>query len=119
MIEAVASILVLGGAFFALVGSIGLVRLSDFFSRLHAPTKASTLGVGGVLLAAVVAPLAHGDTPGWHELLLTLFVFVTAPVAANLLALAGLRREALEPFDQRTTGGEVRDVPGTDEGAAR
>ena len=38
MIEAVASILVLGGAFFALVGSIGLVRLSDFFSRLHAPT---------------------------------------------------------------------------------
>jgi multicomponent K+:H+ antiporter subunit G len=84
----VALLLVVGGVF-ALVGAIGLVRFDDFFMRLHAPTKASTLGVGGVLLASMVASWASGRV-GLHELLITLFVFVTAPVSANLLALAAL-----------------------------
>ena len=47
---AIAALLVIGGLF-VLVGAIGLARLPDFYTRLHAPTKASTLGVGGVLLA--------------------------------------------------------------------
>ena len=84
----VAFFLVVGGLF-ALVGAIGLLRFPDFFMRLHAPTKAGTLGVGGVLLASMVASWARGGV-GLHELLITLFVFVTAPVSANLLALAGL-----------------------------
>ena len=46
---AVSGLLVVGGIF-CLVGAVGLVRFSDFYTRLHAPTKASTLGVGGVLL---------------------------------------------------------------------
>jgi hypothetical protein len=48
------SVLLLVGSFFTLVGAIGLARLPDFFMRLHGPTKATTLGVGGVLLAAIV-----------------------------------------------------------------
>ncbi|MDO9023294.1 monovalent cation/H(+) antiporter subunit G, partial [Zwartia sp.] len=52
MLEIITSVLLLVGAFFILVGAIGLARLPDFFMRLHAPTKASTLGVGGVLLAS-------------------------------------------------------------------
>jgi multicomponent K+:H+ antiporter subunit G len=57
--------------------------------RLHAPTKATTLGVGGVLLASLAATWAQG---GWglHELLITLFLFITAPVSANLMAKAAL-----------------------------
>jgi monovalent cation/proton antiporter MnhG/PhaG subunit len=74
---------------FLLVGAIGLVRLPDFYMRLHAPTKASTLGVGGVLLASMLVGLAQGQ-PGITELLITLFVFVTAPVSANVLAQAAL-----------------------------
>ncbi len=89
-IEWLAAIFILVGAFFLLVGAIGLVRLPDFYMRLHAPTKASTLGVGGVLLASIVLSAAQGR-PGIPELLITLFVFVTAPVSANLLAQAALR----------------------------
>lgn len=84
----IALLLVVGGLF-ALVGAVGLVRFPDFYMRLHAPTKASTLGVGGVLLASMVASWASGRV-GLHELLITLFVFITAPVSANLLALAAL-----------------------------
>jgi multicomponent K+:H+ antiporter subunit G len=84
----VAALLVLGGMF-ALVGVVGLLRFPDFFMRLHAPTKASTLGVGGVLLASMALSWVQGEL-GLHELLITLFVFITAPVSANLMALAAL-----------------------------
>lgn len=83
-----AGLLVVGGSF-ALIGSIGLLRFPDFYMRLHAPTKATTLGVGGVLLASMVIGWARGE-PAIHELLITLFLFVTAPVSANLMAMAAL-----------------------------
>ncbi len=92
--QIVVIVLLLLGGLFALVGAIGLVRFRDFYMRLHAPTKATTLGVGGVLLASMVASAAQG-TLSVAELLITLFIFVTAPVSANLLAQAALhRREA-------------------------
>lgn len=84
----IAAMLVVGGVF-TLVGAIGLVRFADFFMRLHAPTKATTLGVGGVLLASMGLRWTQGDL-GVQELLITLFLFVTAPVSANLLAQAAL-----------------------------
>ena len=100
--EWLAAGLVLLGAFFLLVGAIGLVRLPDFYMRLHAPTKASTLGVGGVLLASLLLASAQGR-PGIAELLITLFVFITAPVSANLMAQAALhlrvRSKAALPKD--------------------
>lgn len=92
-IEWLSAALVLVAAFFLLVGAIGLVRLPDFYMRLHAPTKASTLGVGGVLLASLLVSASQGR-PGIAELLITLFVFVTAPVSANLMAQAALHLKA-------------------------
>ena len=89
VIEWLTAALLVTAAFFLLVGAIGLVRLPDFYMRLHAPTKSSTLGVGGVLLASLLLGWAQGR-PGLAELLITLFVFVTAPVSANLLAQAAL-----------------------------
>ncbi len=88
-IELLAAFLLVVGGVFALVGAIGLVRFPDFFMRLHAPTKSTTLGVGGVLLASIVLGWARGE-PAVHELLITLFLFVTAPVSANLMAMAAL-----------------------------
>lgn len=85
----IAAMLVVGGVF-ALVGAVGMLRFPDFFMRLHAPTKATTLGVGGVLLASLALGWAQGRW-GLHELLITLFLFVTAPVSAGLLAKAALR----------------------------
>lgn len=85
---AIAAALVMGGVF-ALVGVVGMLRFPDFYMRLHAPTKASTLGVGGVLVASILAGWASGRL-ALPELLITLFVFLTAPVSANLLAQAAL-----------------------------
>jgi len=102
LIEWLAAGLLLVCAFFLLVGAIGLVRLPDFFMRLHAPTKASTLGVGGALLASMLVSTAEGRD-GFAELLIALFVFVTAPVSANLMAQAALHlriaSKATEPAD--------------------
>jgi len=84
----VAALLVTGGLF-ALVGAVGMVRFRDFYMRLHAPTKATTLGVGGVLLASLSVSWWRGEF-GVPELLITLFLFVTAPVSANLLAQAAM-----------------------------
>ncbi len=89
VLENLAAVLILVAAFFLLVGAIGLMRFPDFYMRLHAPTKSSTLGVGGVLIASMLVTLANGR-PSLAELLITLFVFVTAPVSANLLAQAAL-----------------------------
>lgn len=93
--------LVVGGLF-VLVGSIGLVRFADFYQRLHAPTKATTLGVGGVLVAVMAERWLTGSFE-LVELLVALFLFVTAPVSANLMAQAALHRrtpsQAAEPPD--------------------
>ena len=55
----IAALLVIGGVF-TLVGAIGMLRFKDFYMRLHAPTKATTLGVGGVLLASMGVALGAG-----------------------------------------------------------
>jgi multicomponent K+:H+ antiporter subunit G len=98
----VAAMLVVGGVF-SLVGVIGMLRFRDVYMRLHAPTKATTLGVGGVLIASMAFNWGRGSW-GLHELLITLFLFITAPVSANLLAKAALhlrsRSVAPVPPDQ-------------------
>jgi len=93
--ELVVSVLLVTGGAFALVGAIGLVRLKDFYMRVHAPTKASTLGVGGALLASMLYFGWTGQRVVIHELLITLFVFMTAPIAAHLMVKSALEREPL------------------------
>lgn len=89
VVELIAAFFLLVASFTLFVGALGLARLPDFFMRLHAPTKASTLGVGSILLASMLVSAAQGRI-GLAELLITLFVFVTAPVSANLMAQAAL-----------------------------
>jgi multicomponent K+:H+ antiporter subunit G len=74
----------------ALVGSFALVKLSDFYKRLHGPTKATTLGVGGVLIASAVYFTVRNHGFSVHEFLITLFLFLTAPVSAHLLVKAAM-----------------------------
>ena len=81
--------LILGGLF-ALVGAIGLYRLPDFFTRLHGPTKATTLGVGSLLIASAVYFSVRNPGISLHEALVTLFLFITAPASAHLLSKAAL-----------------------------
>lgn len=92
IVDAVVSILVLVGAVFALLGSIGLARFPDLLTRLHGPSKATTLGIGGLLLASIVFFSTRGDGVSLHELLITLFVAITTPVSAQLIAMAARKR---------------------------
>lgn len=85
------------GCFFVLVGSFGLVKLSDFFRRLHGPTKATTLGVGCILIASIGHHAALGDGLGLREVLITLFLFITAPISAHLMAKAALSLDTRRP----------------------
>ncbi len=90
-IDALVALLLVLGSAFALIGAIGLVRLGDFYRRLHGPTKAITLGVGCVLIASMAAFGFGTGHASLHELLITLFVFLTAPISAHLLVKAALR----------------------------
>jgi monovalent cation/proton antiporter MnhG/PhaG subunit len=74
----IAAFLVMSGVF-GFVGSYGLIKLRDTMQRLHAPTKATTLGVGGVLIASILYFVLTEQRLSFHELLITLFLFLTAP----------------------------------------
>jgi len=106
LIEIITSLLVLIGGAFVLLGSIGLARLPDFISRLHGPTKSTTLGVGSVVLALLVNLAADEPGLGLRGLAIALFLFITAPVSAHMLSKAALkdqrRRRAAERSAQES-----------------
>lgn len=84
--------LLLVGSGFALVGSYGLLRLKDPMQRLHAPTKATTVGVGAALVASMLIGVLAGSNPSWHELVVTIFLLLTAPLSALFLAKTHIHR---------------------------
>ena len=86
------ALLLLIGAGLTLTGSLGLLRLASFYERVHAPT----LGIGCVLLASMLFFSVLETRPVLHELLITLFMVVTAPVTLMLLARAALYRDRSE-----------------------
>ncbi|WP_299770086.1 monovalent cation/H(+) antiporter subunit G [uncultured Tateyamaria sp.] len=92
-----AAISLLIGSIFVLVGVIGLLKFNDPMTRLHAPTKVGTLGIGMLLLASILTAAASGD-PSMHEFLIMAFLFVTAPVSAHFLAKVSIHtRECMTP----------------------
>ena len=86
LIELFLSAMLVGGGIFALIGSYGLLRLPQPMQRLHAPTKATTVGVGAALVVSAFNLLPQGGGINWHELLITAFLLVTAPISALFLA---------------------------------
>lgn len=86
LIELFLAAMLVGGGIFALVGSYGLLRLPQPMQRLHAPTKATTIGVGAALVVSALEMLPTGGGISWQELLITLFLLLTAPISALFLA---------------------------------
>ena len=84
--EILISVFIVLGGVFGLVGSFGLIKLRDTMQRLHGPTKAVTLGIGCVLIASMLYSLLVKGHVSFHELLITLFLFLTAPITANFIA---------------------------------
>jgi multicomponent K+:H+ antiporter subunit G len=87
-----ATVLLVTGGLLTLLGSIGLLRLPDFYARLHSPSMGTTLGTGCVLIASMLVSSGLLQRPVVHELLITLFVVITAPITAMLLIRAAVFR---------------------------
>lgn len=120
MLMLLSVLLKLAGVIFLCIAALGVIRLPDPFQRMHAATKAGTLGAGLVLLGSI---LSHGEMDAVVLGLLTLlFLLLTVPVAGHLLgraayvsgarlalaggdALEGVLRRAPHPLDERTGWG--------------
>lgn len=105
-LEIVVAVLVLVGAAFAFLGSLGLARFPDFYMRLHGPSKATTLGIGSILLASLLWFGVRG-TLTFHELLIAAFVALTTPVSGHFLARAARRRRVPQWRNEARDGGEA------------
>ncbi|GEK45855.1 Na+/H+ antiporter subunit G [Halomonas pacifica] len=93
LLEGVISLLLIAGGAFIFIGSLGMAHLRDFYMRLHGPTKATTLGIGCMLIASMLYFWVTEGKPDIQEMLITLFLFITAPVTAHLLAKTGLHQK--------------------------
>lgn len=88
MIDWIAAALLIGGGFFCFIAALGVVRMQDVYIRMHASTKAGTLGVG--MIAGAVALTATGETVA-KEIGIILFLLFTAPIGAHLIARAAFQ----------------------------
>ncbi|HEV7458173.1 MAG TPA: monovalent cation/H(+) antiporter subunit G [Roseococcus sp.] len=102
------SLLLLLGAGLGLVGAIGLLRLRNFYERIHAPTLGTTLGIGSILLASMLFFTVLQARPVLHEVLIGVFMVLTTPVTLMLLARAALYRDRREGSTEvpRSSSGE-------------
>lgn len=89
MIDLLAAILIMIGSIFGLIAAIGMIRLPDTLIRMHAATKAGTLGAGLILAGAALFFAELGLV--LRGMLTLMFLFLTAPVAAHLIGRAAYR----------------------------
>ncbi|MFC4655297.1 MULTISPECIES: Na+/H+ antiporter subunit G [Rheinheimera] len=93
VLEYLIAMLALLGSLFVVVGSVALVKLPDFYTRLHGPTKATTLGLGSLVLASLLYFNAVEQVLSLQQLLIALFLFITAPITAHMLIKAALHQQ--------------------------
>ena len=108
VIAVLTALLVVLGAALALIGSLGLLRLTSFYDRVHAPTMGTTLGMALILIASMVLFSALESRPVLHEIAIGIFMTLTTPVTFMLLVRAALHRDRAEGRDP--TGNPDGDV---------
>lgn len=87
---------VLMGAFFTMMGCLGLLRMKTFYQRIHTPTLGTSFGCIGILVASAIYFTATDQRLVVHEVLIFLFVSITTPITLMLLARAALHRDRVE-----------------------
>jgi multicomponent K+:H+ antiporter subunit G len=119
------AILVIAGTLFVLLGSVALVKLPDFYTRLHGPTKATTLGLGSLVLASMLFFNGIQQQLSLQQLLIALFLFISAPVTAYMLIKVALhqklapmtatqRRELMQQRDKLAKGEQLAKTAGSE-----
>ncbi|MEE9396398.1 MAG: monovalent cation/H(+) antiporter subunit G [Methylococcales bacterium] len=91
----IGNIAIIAGIFFLFIGSIGLIRLPDFYTRLHAVSKTDTLGIGLIFFGLLF--YAGPTMVGIKLILIVFFIFFTSPVSSHALAKAAFRG-GLQPY---------------------
>ena len=94
-----AALLLIAGGSLTLIGALGLLRLRDFYSRMHPPTMGTTLGTGLVLIGSMLFFTMHESRPVLHEILIGVFMTLNTPVTYLLLVRAALHRDRAEGRD--------------------
>lgn len=84
--DVASGLLILVGTVFSFLAALGILRMPEFYMRVHAATKSATLGVSCLVLAAAIESHATGATT--RALLVVLFLFLTAPVSAHMVGRA-------------------------------
>lgn len=92
----IVGLLVIMGAGITFIGALGLLRLDNFYERIHPPTLGTTLGTGCILVASILCFSVLHSRPLVHEVLIALFLTLTTPVTLMLLARAALYRDRVE-----------------------
>ncbi len=103
------------GSGFIIVGVIGLLKFNDPMTRLHAPTKVGTIGIGMLLLASIFHSFVLGET-SVHEILIMAFLFVTAPISAHFIAKVSMHHRSCDvpPLPPRDDTWSTFSVPQAD-----
>ena len=102
------SLLLILGASIVLIGALGLVRLHTFYQRIHGPAITVTLGAGSLLLASMLYFTVGQSRLVVHEVIITCFVLLTAPVVAMMIMRAAVYRDLrARKGDAGATAGEV------------
>ena len=96
-VEIVTAVLLLASAVFAVVAAWGLVRLKDFFQRMHPPALVSTWGAWCVTLASIVHFSARGGTLALQAWLIIIVLSITVPITTLMLSRAALFRARRKP----------------------
>jgi multicomponent Na+:H+ antiporter subunit G len=92
VVNGIVTLFLAGGLFFTFVGSIGLLRFPDFYTRLHATGKCDTLGAGLILIGLIIHHFFHySGTPlvPVRLIFLVFFIFIANPAATHALMKAG------------------------------
>lgn len=104
----VVSLLLILGSSIVLIGALGLVRLRTFYQRIHGPAITVSVGAGSLLLASMLYFTVAQSRPVVHEVIISLFVLLTAPVVSMMIMRAAVYRDLrARRADSGATEGDV------------
>jgi len=107
----IVSLLLIVGSSIVLIGALGLVRLRTFYQRIHGPAITVSLGAGSLLLASMLYFTVARSRPVVHELIITVFVLLTAPVVSIMIMRAAVYRDLrARKADAGVTAGDVYSI---------
>lgn len=107
MTETIVSILILIGTFFTLLSAVGVIRLRDVYSRMHAAGKSATLGVVSLMMATLIFFIPQGEF-NFKIFLAIIFVFMTAPLSALMINRSAYRTGV--PLEKNTIDDDLKNA---------